>query len=78
MADVINDSSRKCQSEQGVGQREVDQIDRGGVELLLPLADHVEDQAVATCTDYENRRVENGEEHRGGLLVDKHVAAAPV
>lgn len=78
MADVVGYSSWQRQREQGVGYRKVDQIDGGGVELLLPLADHVEHQAVATCADDENQRVENRKEDDCGSLVDQHVAAALV
>lgn len=78
MTDVVGDSARQRQCEEGVGEREVDQVDGGGVELVLPLADHVEDQGVAAHADDENRRVENGKEDHGGSLVDEHIAAAPV
>lgn len=78
MADVVRYSSRQRQGEQGVRQCQVDQIDGGGVELLLPLADNVQHQAVATRTDDENHRVKNREEDDCSSLVDEHIAAALV
>lgn len=54
MADVVRNSARQRQCEQAVGEREVDQINSSGVELLLSLADNIENQRVAECTDDKN------------------------
>lgn len=78
MADVVNDSARQRQSEQAVRQSKVDQIDGGRVELLGPLADDIENQAVTTCADDENYGVENGEEDSRSSLVNKHIAVTLV
>lgn len=78
LPDVVGDPARQRQREQDIGQRQVEQVDGGGVEFFLPLADHVENQTVATSTDEENQRVENREKDHGGTLVDEHIAAALV
>lgn len=52
--DVVNNSARQCQCEQGVRECEVDQINGGGVEFLLPLAGHIENQTVAAHADDKN------------------------
>lgn len=78
VADVVRNSARQRQGEQGVRQCQVDQIDGGGVELLFPLADNKQHQAVAARADEENHRVENRKEDNCSSLVDKHIAAALV
>lgn len=78
MTDIVGNPAWQRQREQGIRQCKVDQINRGGVELLLPLADDTENQAVAAYTDEENHRVENREEDNCSSLVDKHITAALV
>lgn len=78
MTDVVGDSARQRQCEQGVRKRQVDQIDGGGVELVLPLAHHIENQAVSTHADDKNHRVESREKDGSRPLVDKHITAALV
>lgn len=73
VTNVIYNSARESQCEESVRQSQIDQIDRGGVGLLLPLADHKEDQTVATQADNENNSIENGEEDHCNVLVHKHV-----
>lgn len=73
VTNVVCNSARKRQREKRIRQGQIDQIDRGGVGLLLPLADHVEDQTVATQADDENSSIENGEEDHCKALVHKHI-----
>lgn len=73
VTNVICNSARKRQCEERVRQRQVDQIDGGGVGLVLSLADHIEDQTVATQADDENGSIENREEDHCNSLVHKHV-----
>lgn len=42
VANVVRNSARKRQCEQGIRQCQVDKIDGSGVELLLLLADDIE------------------------------------
>lgn len=73
VTNVVCNSARKRQCEERVRQRQVEQIDRGGVGLLLPLTDHIEDQTVSTQADDENSGIENGEEDHCNALVHKHI-----
>lgn len=45
--DVVGDPTGKSKSEEGIRDCQVDQVQCGGVELLLLLASDVQDQAVA-------------------------------
>lgn len=76
--DVVGDSTWQRQREKSIRQREIHQVDRRGVELLLPLADDTEHQAVPTHADDKNDRVENREEDHCSPLVDKDITAAAI
>lgn len=73
MTNVVCNPARKRQREESVRQGQVDQIDGGGVGLLLLLADHIEYQTVATQADDENSSIENREEDHCNVLVHKHI-----
>ena len=78
LTNVVYDSARQRQSEQAVGECQVEQVNGCGVELLPLLADHIEDQAVAADADEEHQRVENGEDDHRSTLVHKHITVALV